>query len=206
MDENIAAVHQAQRDFLAGGFAEIEANAALVAIAGEKRGTDAVDRDDTSQPSRIADAYGLDLDDVRPHVGEHLRAEGAEDEARQVQHPDAVERFGRWSGTLSPLPFELPELSFESSDTCIEDLRSICIHAWPSFCEDTFVRVQSYVSVPSLSGRQNDVWVESGRLRSQLERELCAPYTTASRGRQAGWRRGIYLYQYLVFCAHGLFG
>src|SRR5207245_9809133 len=103
----------------------------------------------------------LDLDDVRTHVGEHLRAEGAEDEARQVQHPDAVERFGRWSGTLGPLAFELPELGFESGDTCIEGLRSICIHAWPSLCEDTFLRVQSYVSVPSPSGRQKNVWVET---------------------------------------------
>jgi hypothetical protein len=43
MDEDIAAVYQAQRDLLAGGFAQIEANAALVTVTGEKRGTDAVD-------------------------------------------------------------------------------------------------------------------------------------------------------------------
>ena len=123
MDEHVAAVHQAQRDLLAGRFAQIEADAALVTVAGEKRGADAVDRDDTGQPSWIADADGLDLDDVRTHVGKHLCAEWTEDEARQVQHPDAIERFGRWSGALGPLPFELPELGFESGDTRIEGLR-----------------------------------------------------------------------------------
>jgi hypothetical protein len=36
---------------------------------------------------------------------------------------------------LGPLPLDLPELGFESSDTGIEGLRFSCIHAWLSFYE-----------------------------------------------------------------------
>src|SRR5262249_3523312 len=76
------------------GMADVERDAALVAIEGEERDRHAVRRGVTVA-ALVPGSRRLDLDDLRAQIGEEGRAEGPGEEPGQVEDADAGERAHR---------------------------------------------------------------------------------------------------------------
>ena len=90
VDQHVGLAHQAQQDLVAGGFLQVQAQAALVAVDAQEGAAFA------GQRRRVLAqvvAFGrLDLDDVGAHVAQEGAAIGAGDVGAQVQDLDAGQR------------------------------------------------------------------------------------------------------------------
>ena len=74
--------------------AQVQGDAALVAVQRQEAAGDVVGQARTHAPRVVAGAGPLDLDDVGAHVGQQHGAHGAGHDLRQVQHFDAGQRAG----------------------------------------------------------------------------------------------------------------
>ena len=95
LDQHVGALEQAREHRLSGRLAEIERERALAAIDRGEVGGVAVLVERRAEQARLVAERRLDLDHVRAVVGEHLRAQRTRQHARQVDHPNAVERAHR---------------------------------------------------------------------------------------------------------------
>src|SRR5487761_1181083 len=87
-DEHIGVLDQAEEEVAAQGRLEVQGEAALVAVDGVEQDALAVDK--RWGPAQVVATAGLlDLDHVRAHVGQEHGAEGAGQEAGQVEYSDA---------------------------------------------------------------------------------------------------------------------
>src|SRR5262249_31422157 len=91
-DADGALARELSEDLEALGGLEVERDALLSAVDGhEVRRLAADERRPASRV--VALARLLDLDDLGAHVGEHHRAEGTGQHAREIEHADATKRF-----------------------------------------------------------------------------------------------------------------
>ncbi len=96
VDDDVAAFRHAQRSGPAGVRRKVDADAALVAVEGNKRGAGALGVAGRvvghAEIARfVAAARFLDLDDVGTEVAQHLRGGRRREDAREVEDADAVE-------------------------------------------------------------------------------------------------------------------
>ena len=91
LDQDVRTFDEAPRDGVAVGMLEVQGQAPLVPVRGEKEGADAVQVEVAAGPVPLPERppRGLDLDHVGAEVRDELDARGAEQELREARHPDA---------------------------------------------------------------------------------------------------------------------
>ena len=99
LDEHVGAGEEASKDGRAVGLLEVEPDAPLVAVdreevGGGSRAVGLVADPRRSPAARRVALRRLDLDDVRPEVGQQHRAVGPGEDRRAVDDADAGERAG----------------------------------------------------------------------------------------------------------------
>jgi hypothetical protein len=92
LDQHLRRAGEAEQQLAPGVLAQIEAEALLVARVDLPPQRHALR---LPVPEVVAAARLLDLDHLGAEVGQHVRQDVARDQARQVQHPHAIERAPR---------------------------------------------------------------------------------------------------------------
>src|SRR5262249_9459701 len=105
LQQHVAAPGQLVEQAQALVAAEVQGDAALVAVTGEEVGAERAGEGRAPGTGVVARAGPLDLDDLRPQVAEDLATERAGQDARGVQDAHVGERglrVGRHRGFLGP--------------------------------------------------------------------------------------------------------
>ena len=98
LGHHVGAVDELQRDLAAAGRLQVEGDAALVAVGGEKEGALAVVPDVAAGPMPLPGPIrALDRDDVGAEVGQHLDAHGAEQKVVEADHAHAARADRAWA-------------------------------------------------------------------------------------------------------------
>jgi len=110
LDENVGAAQQALEDGAVPGVLQVERDALLAAIQRRKVGGAPID--EGPDLARVVTTAGrLDLDDARTQIRQHQGAEGAREDARQIDDQDAGERAGRVHSRRTITPISPPTRS-----------------------------------------------------------------------------------------------
>ena len=92
LEHDVAPLDELEEELLALGALEVDLDAFLVAVeADEVRGLAAGQRR-SPRARDVARASRLELDHLRPEVGEHGGAEGSRERVAEVEHPDVLQR------------------------------------------------------------------------------------------------------------------
>src|SRR5260221_2873906 len=91
LDQHVALGDKPCQDVAAFARAQVEGDRALVAVIGGEIPAQPI-ADGALVAHRVALARRLYLDDVRPHIGEHHRAERTRENAGEVEHADSGQR------------------------------------------------------------------------------------------------------------------